>query len=160
MDLCSALLQPPVPGNPITFTRDLSFVQIGAEGGLFRSPVGPMNYVVLGLAERAEIVVDFSGLAPGSSLWLLNDAPAPFPGGGDPPLPEIMRFDIVANTHGADTSSVPATLSSVTPLLPANAVVTRDLTLEESLDFDPPRPQPPYNSPKRLGLGRSQLEHS
>jgi len=45
-------------------------------------PDGPFN-LLLAPAERADVVIDFNGEAPGSTFILYNDAPAPFPG-GDP----------------------------------------------------------------------------
>jgi Putative multicopper oxidases len=43
-------------------------------------PDGPFN-LLLAPAERADVVIDFSGVAAGTSFILCNDAPAPFPGG-------------------------------------------------------------------------------
>ncbi len=77
-----------------------AFIQIANEGGLLPDPVvlnnpptlmpyasddsvdpnGPKN-LVLAPAERAYIIIDFSGCQPGDRLILYNDAPAPFPGG-------------------------------------------------------------------------------
>ena len=45
------------------------------------NPDGPFN-LLLAPAERADVLIDFTGLA-GKSFILYNDAPAPFPG-GDP----------------------------------------------------------------------------
>jgi spore coat protein A len=45
-------------------------------------PDGPFN-LLLAPAERADVVIDFNGVAPGSKFILYGDAPAPFPG-GDP----------------------------------------------------------------------------
>ena len=75
-------------------------VQIGTEGGLLPNPVvidnQPVNYVynrrditvlnvaqkalMLGPAERADVVVDFSQFA-GKTLILYNDSPARLPAG-------------------------------------------------------------------------------
>ncbi len=41
---------------------------------------GPFN-LLLSPAERADVVIDFNGVAAGSTFILYNDAPAPFPGG-------------------------------------------------------------------------------
>src|SRR4029077_10306669 len=55
--------------------------QIGSEGGLLRSPVGlPVGGLVLASAERADLLVDFSDLAPGTELTVMNTARAPFDG--------------------------------------------------------------------------------
>jgi spore coat protein A len=44
------------------------------------NPDGPFNLLVAP-GERAEMVVDFNGVAPGTTFILYNDAVAPFPGG-------------------------------------------------------------------------------
>ena len=79
-------------------TRGPVMVQVGTEGGFLPTPVvipnQPVNYeynpknilignikehaLLLGNAERADVVVDFSNFA-GSTLILYNDAPAPVP---------------------------------------------------------------------------------
>jgi len=93
-------------------------VQIGSEGGLFRSSAAlPAQGLILASAERADLLVDFSDLAPGSELTLLNTARAPFDGtGADPatagtadpdgllPYPEVMRLRVV-DGQGRDAKS-------------------------------------------------------
>jgi FtsP/CotA-like multicopper oxidase with cupredoxin domain len=81
--------------------------QIGTDGGLLPAPVAvPADGLVLAPAERADLLVDFSDLAPGSQLTLANTAGAPFDGrpfpatdaveAADPgqllPYPDVMRF--------------------------------------------------------------------
>jgi len=84
-------------------------VQIGTEGGLLLSPVTlPSQGLVLASAERADLLVDFSDLAPGTELTVLNTARAPFDGTfADPatagvvdldgllPYPEVFRFRVI-----------------------------------------------------------------
>jgi len=84
-------------------------VQIGTEGGLLPSPVTlPSQGLVLASAERADLLVDFSDLAPGTELTVLNTARAPFDGTfADPatagaadldgllPYPEVFRFRVI-----------------------------------------------------------------
>jgi FtsP/CotA-like multicopper oxidase with cupredoxin domain len=86
-------------GVPDPTTAGPQFLQIGTEGGLLpnlvkinSTPVG-YNYnrrdivvlnisnhsLLLGPAERADVIVDFSGVPDGSKLILYNDAPAPVP---------------------------------------------------------------------------------
>jgi FtsP/CotA-like multicopper oxidase with cupredoxin domain len=85
-------------GVPDPLTVGPPFVQIGTEGGLLPAPVvipsTPVNYeynrrsitvlnvwthgLLLGPAERADVIVDFSRFA-GKTLLLYNDAPAPVP---------------------------------------------------------------------------------
>src|SRR6266508_1058551 len=84
--------------------------QIGTDGGLLRAPVAvPPDGLVLASAERADLLVDFSDLAPGSELTLVNTATAPFDGAPFPaeralwaanldgllPYPDVMRFRVV-----------------------------------------------------------------
>src|SRR5258705_11205636 len=60
--------------------------QIGTDGGLLRAPVEvPAGGLVLSSAERADLIVDFSDLEPGTELTLLNTATAPFDGTPFPP---------------------------------------------------------------------------
>lgn len=96
----------------------VSFWQIGTDGGLLDAPVqlnSPSQSAPLKLflapGERADVIIDFSGLA-GRSLILTNDGIYPYPSGG-PPNPavdgQIMRFDVSLPLSGTDTSYNPAT---------------------------------------------------
>jgi FtsP/CotA-like multicopper oxidase with cupredoxin domain len=87
-------------GVPDPATAGPAWVQIGTEGGVLPQavviPPTPVGYnynrrdivvtnvqehaLFLGPAERADVIVDFSQVAPGSSLILYNDSPAPVPG--------------------------------------------------------------------------------
>lgn len=84
--------------------------QIGTDGGLLQTPVAiPPQGLVLASAQRADLLVDFSDLEPGSELTLVNTARAPFDGSPFPaetaseaadldgllPYPEVMRFRVV-----------------------------------------------------------------
>src|SRR2546430_665742 len=84
--------------------------QIGTDHGLLRGPVHvPSDGLVLASAERADVLVDFSDLEPGSELTLLNTAKAPFDGSPFPAAnaetatdldgllvyPYVMRFRVV-----------------------------------------------------------------
>ena len=88
--------------------------QIGSEGGLLLEPVSiPEQGLVLASAERADLLVDFSDLAPGTELTLWNTAVAPFDGSGaDPatagradldgllPYPEVLRIRVGEGRRG------------------------------------------------------------
>jgi FtsP/CotA-like multicopper oxidase with cupredoxin domain len=87
-------------GIPDPLTKGPDWIQIGTEGGFLPAPVvipqqpigwnlnpttfnyGNVNQhsLLLGTAERADVVVDFS-LYAGKTLILYNDAPAAFPAG-------------------------------------------------------------------------------
>jgi len=83
--------------------------QIGTDGGLLAAPVRiPAQGLVLASAERADLLIDFSDLAPGAELTLWNNAAAPFNGAyADPstagaadldgllPYPEVLRFGVI-----------------------------------------------------------------
>jgi o-aminophenol oxidase len=88
-------------------------VQIGTDHGLLRAPVPvPTNGLVLASAERADLLVDFSDLEPGTELTLVNTARAPFDGSSFPataaesaadlpgllPYPHVMRFRVAAGS--------------------------------------------------------------
>ncbi|MDP2045064.1 MAG: multicopper oxidase domain-containing protein, partial [Deltaproteobacteria bacterium] len=97
-------------GVPDPGTAGPKFIQIGTEGGILPAVAvrdnQPINYdydrgsatfgnvqniegvdpaikgvtVFLGPAERADVIVDFSGVPSGTNVILYNDAPAPVPG--------------------------------------------------------------------------------
>ena len=73
--------------EPKTNAPGPGFVQIGTEGGFLPTPAlvsGPKQpLLLLGPAERADLLVDFRNVPAGSILILYSDAPGPFPG-GDP----------------------------------------------------------------------------
>jgi len=87
-------------GLPVELNKGPDWIQIGTEGGFLPEPVvvpqqpvgwnmnatvfnvGNVNQhsLLVGSAERADVVVDFSAYA-GKTLILYNDAPAAFPAG-------------------------------------------------------------------------------
>lgn len=98
--------------------------QIGTDGGLLhRAASLPADGLILASAERADLLVDFADLAPGTRLRVLNTASAPFDGAppsldaphGQPdlegltPFREVMEFRI---TKGKGRSvAIPTALS-------------------------------------------------
>jgi len=78
----------------------LPFTQIGTDGGYLGAPV-PLTSLTIAPGERADIIVDFSGLPIGAKILLRNNAKAPFPMGAAPDgstLGQIMQFTVVAPT--------------------------------------------------------------
>jgi FtsP/CotA-like multicopper oxidase with cupredoxin domain len=151
-------------GVPDPKTAGPDIIQIGSEGGFLPAPVEipsqPVGYIydrrnivvlniqekalMLGPAERADIIVDFSKVPAGSKLILYNDAPAPVPafdpridyytgapdlrpiGGANTPQPgygpntrTIMRFDV--GTGPAASAFSTATLNAAWPAAYATA---------------------------------------
>ncbi len=110
---------------------NLPVTQIGAEQSLLPAPyLLPGGTLLIAPGERADIIVDFTGLAVGTVLTMKNNANAPYPGGNNGiAIPEIMQFRVVA-LAGADTSVVPATLAPA-PSLGAS-VKTRPVVMKET----------------------------
>jgi len=109
--------------------------QIGTDHGLLRSAVAlPADGLLLASAERADLIVDFSDLDPGSEVTLLNTASAPFDGAAFPaadaesaasldgllPHPEVMRFRVVAGS--SERLAVPRDLATDFEPPPADAL--------------------------------------
>lgn len=117
----------------------LPFWQIGTEGG-FLPAVVQLDQLLMGLAERADVVVDFSDAQPGSEFYLINEGPdEPFGGGvaGRDFLPadplttgQVMKFEVVP-LASADTSARPHQLAlpAFTPL--ETETRTRKVSLNE-----------------------------
>ncbi|HET9243861.1 MAG TPA: multicopper oxidase [Gaiella sp.] len=119
--------------------------QIGNEGGFLAAPVNLTavneNRLLMGLAERADTIVDFTNVPVGNHV-LRNIGPdEPF-GGGEPPgdfdvadpatTGQVMQFRVVPAV-GVDDSTPPQFLQlpAITPLPPAT--VTRRLALLEEM---------------------------
>jgi spore coat protein A len=123
-------------GKPLG-RRGPAFNQIGTDGGLLPAPVR-LNDLTIGIAERFDAVIDFSG-ADGKFFVLNNDAKAPFPDGDDVVPTDVMLFKVTKRLSGRDSSSLPRSLASVPLLDTRDAVKTRDLVLiEEASAADNP----------------------
>jgi spore coat protein A len=115
----------------------VSFQQIGTDGGFLPKPVA-LKKLLMGPAERADLIVDFSGLE-GRTVTLSNDAAAPFPGWGilnatENRLDELMQFRVTRPlSGGAKAFSMPSS-APVRRLTAADAVRTRDFVLIERMD--------------------------
>jgi o-aminophenol oxidase len=125
--------------------------QIGTDHGLLRAPVRvPLDGLVLASAERADLLIDFSDLAPGTLLTLLNTAIAPFDGTSLPaadaqhagdldgllPYPQVMAFRVVP---GQGTR--------------------RRIPVELGTDYGPPAPEALADAPRRaIALVERELD--
>jgi FtsP/CotA-like multicopper oxidase with cupredoxin domain len=152
-----------------TLGAEVPFYQIGAEQSLLPKVVkvttgfktvlpgdgsipadtpanAPEEALLMGLAERADVIVDFSGLAPGTRVRMINTAPdAPF--GGFPDIPadpattgQVMEFAVGADTPLGEGFTAPQNLvlSLPDPTDPAAGGIqdtVRDMALleEESI---------------------------
>jgi FtsP/CotA-like multicopper oxidase with cupredoxin domain len=153
-----------------TAGADLPFFQIGAEQGFLRAvvriqtneatplpgdgtnpapilPADPQQALLMGLAERADVIVDFSGLADGTVVYMINTAPdAPFGGFPDAPADpgttgQVMRFVVNSALNGKSATDPTGLTPAASPYniklkaekaLKANKVtVTRRVSLNE-----------------------------
>ena len=106
-----------------------AFQQIGTDGGLLPAPL-ELRYLLMGPAERFDIVVDFSGFE-GKSFSLVNDAPAPYTMGGQYLAEDVMLFKVTKSLSGKDTSSLPETLVPFEFLNPTYTTRERLLLVSE-----------------------------
>jgi len=109
---------------------------VGGDGGFLPSPV-ELERLTLAPAERADVVVDFTGVREGTELYLVNEGPdVPYRGDGsdrpaDPATTgQVMKFVVRALT-GRDTSVPPGRLELPSPAPLGEAVRTRRLALLE-----------------------------
>jgi spore coat protein A len=112
--------------------RPLPFTQIGAEGGLLRTPV-PLTALLIAPGERADIVIDFAGHRHRSFI-VTNNARAPYPMGGRATLSQLLKIGVNRTLQRTDTTTPAANLQL--PALPAlpGPSVTRVQHLSETLD--------------------------
>jgi spore coat protein A, manganese oxidase len=115
----------------------LPFWQLGGEGGFLPAPQR-LNELLMAPAERDDVIVDFTGLPVGTSLYLINEGPDE-PLGGGIPTPadpattgQVMKF-VVVPLASRDTSQDPArlTLPAFRPLGPASTM--RQVSLNEEV---------------------------
>jgi spore coat protein A len=125
--------------------------QIGTDHGLLRTSARlPEHGLVLASGERADLLVDFSDLDPGSELTLLNTAAAPFDGAPFPAglaesaadleglrrWPQVMRIRVVEGRTARVT--IPTTIAT---------------------DYEQPGPEDLANAPRRtIALVERELE--
>ena len=102
----------------LKMSNDMHFWQIGTEGGFLPAPV-ELSRLLMGPAERADVIVDFTNVPANTTVTLLNVGPdEPF-GGGEPPgdfdaadpdtTGQVMQFRVIARTSD-DTSTPPENL--------------------------------------------------
>ena len=135
--------------------------QIGAEQGFLPAPVlmNALNLdqsgdgtgqLLIALAERADVIVDFRGLANGTEIELLNIGPdEPFGGGipgtdfapADPATTgKVMKFVVNSSLNGASPTDPAGATPATNPALLAlnaegslgGATVSRDVSLNEA----------------------------
>jgi bilirubin oxidase len=122
-------------------TPRLPFWQIGTEGGFLPAPA-MLDQLLMGPAERADVLVDFSRLPVGAEIYLINEGPdEPF-GGGEPgdefevAAPEttgqVLKFVVIPLTS-PDTSVPPDQLALPKFTGLGAASKTRQVSLNEEM---------------------------
>ncbi|HEX2897901.1 MAG TPA: multicopper oxidase domain-containing protein, partial [candidate division Zixibacteria bacterium] len=120
-----------------------AFYQIGTDGGFMQNPVMLNNpndqnspRLLLSPAERADIIIDFSGYE-GKNFILHNNAGTPFKTAGHPDeqvlLSDVMLFK-VGYRASVSAPPVPPVLHHSEKLLESSAKQVRTMTLEETMD--------------------------
>ena len=103
------------------------FQQVAGDGGFLERPV-PMRQVILSPGERAEVLVDFSGAAPGTEAFLLaeNNAGRTF---------EVLKLLVGRRGAAADVlpAGLPARLARLEADPGARAVGTRRFVLSTGM---------------------------
>jgi len=123
--------------HPTDIPNLVKFHQIGTDGGFLPKPVA-LQKLLVAPAERADLIVDFSGLE-GQTVTLSNSGSAPYPGWGmltmtHTQIYEWMQFRVTLPlAKDAKTFTMPAS-ASFSKLDPASSVVTRDFILAEKID--------------------------
>jgi FtsP/CotA-like multicopper oxidase with cupredoxin domain len=119
-----------------------SFTYISNDGNLLPAPL-TTSKVRLGVAERADIVVDFSNYPIGTQLFIVNRLVQTDGRGPDIGLrdatglltnagTQILRFDIVRDPATPDMSQVPATLRELPPINMAEVVQNRRFEFDKT----------------------------
>jgi spore coat protein A, manganese oxidase len=105
-------------------------LQIATDQGLLPAPV-PLKTIDLAMAERVEVVIDFSDYPVGSRVVLQNHF-------ADDPMNQVMRLDVVR--AGKDESIVRRVLAEFEPLEASQAIRTRTFVFDGTPQFGlPPR---------------------
>ncbi|MEN1970647.1 multicopper oxidase domain-containing protein [Lentibacillus sp. N15] len=99
----------------LNFSNNQSFHQIASDGGFLEEPA-KMDNIVLGPAERAEILVDFSDLKKGETVQLVNKGS------------EFMKF--TGKGESSKEYIVPSKLTTIDKMNPDDAVKTREFAFQ------------------------------
>jgi FtsP/CotA-like multicopper oxidase with cupredoxin domain len=129
------------------------FWQIGTDGGLLSTPI-QVTQLTIAPGERADMIVDFTGVAAGTSYILKNSNSGGHSSsysdssyssrysGSSSTTGEIMKVNVSLPLNGTDSSLNPATLPNLRPNNPMvklsptvnSSTPTRNMTLEHGND--------------------------
>jgi spore coat protein A, manganese oxidase len=121
----------------VKFSNGMSFTQIGTDGGYLKTAV-PLNSLLLGPGERADILVDFSSIPAGTKIVMENGALTTSGNTEKVTIGQIMQFTVLGAT-GVAMPNLPSqlnpTLEGTYPTL-QNVNKTRTLSLIEATDVN------------------------
>ncbi|MFH7026513.1 MAG: multicopper oxidase family protein [Heteroscytonema crispum UTEX LB 1556] len=100
-------------------------IVIGTDAGLMSAPVNTKD-MRIGMAERYDLIIDFSRYPIGTQVVLQNLGLPNNDNTGN--TDKIMRFDVVRSQ--SDDSSIPSTLRNIQFIPESSAVRTRDFTYD------------------------------
>jgi FtsP/CotA-like multicopper oxidase with cupredoxin domain len=122
--------------NPNNLSQQIQYWQISNDGNLLPNPV-QVTKVRLGVAERADVVIDFSQFPAGSTIYLenrLEQDDGRGPSGDVLPAGQgnyLLRFDILADAVQDDSAPLStATAYYALPSTAATPLVTRTFEFE------------------------------
>jgi spore coat protein A len=104
----------------LSLTGNATFTQIGTDQGLLPAPVQQQR-LILGCAERADILIDFSKLT-GQRIHLRTGAQ------------DMLQFRVAGRPTSTANNIVPPTLPAIQRIPESAAVVTRTITLHDYQD--------------------------
>lgn len=104
-------------------------VIIGSDGGLLPSPETVSN-ILLGPGERLDVLVDFSGLSDGNEIFLVSNKFSEFNVQGRQSF-NLMKFKV--DRASSSNFTPPSSLSTISPLSPAQSVKTRTLDIAQMI---------------------------
>lgn len=115
---------------------DQPFTYIANDGNLLPAPL-TLTKIRLGVAERADIIIDFSKYPIGSQLFIVNKLEQ-ISGRGPSgrilnPGTQILRFDVKSNAKRPDNSRIPTALRAL-PDIPSPSEIAKLLT--RTWEFD------------------------
>ena len=106
------------------------FQLIGTDGGLLDAPL-EISTILLAPGERADVLVDFSGLVAGTELYLQSNVFAGTPSQGKQSF-KILKFTV--NRQEPDNFKLPASLMPVEALASSQAVATRSFNIGHMME--------------------------
>ena len=118
----------------LAWSNQLEFQQIGSDQGLLAAPA-TMKLLTLAPGERADVIVDFSR-NPGEHIELKSDHLTP------------LQFRVSAIPYAIAMPAIPKMLRSIVRTPESEAITTRELLLEETVD--------PADNPTLMLLNRTR----